>query len=187
VNIMPKLVYDYLHEDLLVHVSWCLQLEDSTRVQPYGLAKDVLIEVRGSSTLVDFQVVDMDPHQQTSIILGDPFMKSVKADINERKGIINMRAEGKHEKFTFHHKHPSYLYQVRVHHHGSSNKVEYVEVLPYESEHLKRNDSSQSKGPRNAKTPGKKHEIAKYSKPKSVWHIKNAMLIVPSSLVTSTN
>jgi hypothetical protein len=55
------------------------------------LAKDVLIEVRGSSTLVDFLVVDMDPGQQTSIILGVPFPKTVKADTNERKGINNMR------------------------------------------------------------------------------------------------
>jgi hypothetical protein len=89
----------------------CLD-EDSTRVQPYGLAKDVLIEIRGSSTLVDFLVVDMDPRQQTSIILGAPFLKYVKTSINERKGIINMKVEGKHEKFTFHPKNPAYFYQV---------------------------------------------------------------------------
>jgi hypothetical protein len=82
------------------------------RLQPYGLTKDVLIEVHGSSTLVDFLVVDMDPHQQTSIILGSPFLRSVKAAINEGKGIINMRVEGKHEKFTFDPKKPTYLYQV---------------------------------------------------------------------------
>jgi hypothetical protein len=72
----------------------------------------VLIEVRGLSTLVDFLVINMDPHQQTSIILRAPFLMSIKADINERKGIINMRVEGKHEKFTFHHKKLEYLYQV---------------------------------------------------------------------------
>jgi hypothetical protein len=32
-------------------------------MQPYGIAKDVLIEFHDSSTLVDFMVVDMDPHQ----------------------------------------------------------------------------------------------------------------------------
>jgi hypothetical protein len=112
VNIMPKIVYDCLDEDPLVPVSWCLQLADSMRLQPYGLTKDVLIEVHGSSTLVDFLVVDMDPHQQTSIILGSPFLRSVKAAINEGKGIINMRVEGKHEKFTFDPKKPTYLYQV---------------------------------------------------------------------------
>jgi hypothetical protein len=29
-----------------------------------------------------------------------------------REGIINMRVEGKHEKFTFHPNNPAYLYQV---------------------------------------------------------------------------
>jgi hypothetical protein len=39
-------------------------------MQPYGIAKDVLIGFQDSSILVDFMVMDMDPHQQTSIILG---------------------------------------------------------------------------------------------------------------------
>jgi hypothetical protein len=34
-------------------------------MQPYGIAKDVLIEHQDSLTLVDFMVVDMDPCQQT--------------------------------------------------------------------------------------------------------------------------
>jgi hypothetical protein len=44
-NIMPKTVYDYLNEDPLIPVSWCLELADSTKVQPYGMVRDVLIEV----------------------------------------------------------------------------------------------------------------------------------------------
>jgi hypothetical protein len=32
-------------------------------MQPYGIAKDVLIEFQDSSTMVDFMVMDMDPHQ----------------------------------------------------------------------------------------------------------------------------
>jgi hypothetical protein len=59
-NIMPKTVYDYLDEDPLIPVSWCLDLADSTKVQPYGMVKDVLIEVQDSSVLVDFIVIDMD-------------------------------------------------------------------------------------------------------------------------------
>jgi hypothetical protein len=185
VNIMPKMVYDCLDEDLLVPVSWCLQLTDYTRMQPYGLAKDVLIEVWGSSTLVDFLVVDMDPRQQTYIILGPPFLKFVKANINERKGIINMRVEGKHKKFTFHSKKPVYLYQVWVHHQRGSKKVEYMEVLSYEPERIKWNDSSQSKGLKNAKTPEKIPDVAKYSKPESICRVKNTTLTTSLSLVAS--
>jgi hypothetical protein len=78
-NILPKMVYDCLDEDPLVPTSQWLQLADSTMVQPYGIAENVLIELQDSSNLVDFMVVDIDPHQQTSIILGKPFLKSVRA------------------------------------------------------------------------------------------------------------
>jgi hypothetical protein len=54
-------------------------------MQPYGIAKDVLIEFQDSLTLVDFMVMDMDPHQQTSIILGKTFLKSVR-ELIRREG-----------------------------------------------------------------------------------------------------
>jgi hypothetical protein len=62
-NILPKMVYDCLHEDPLVPTPHQLRLADSIMMQPYGISKDVLIEFQDSSTLVDFMVVDMDPHQ----------------------------------------------------------------------------------------------------------------------------
>jgi hypothetical protein len=71
-NLLPKMVYDCLDEDPLVPTPHQLRLADSAIMQPYRIAKDVLIEFQDSSTLVDFLVVDMDPHQQTSIILGNP-------------------------------------------------------------------------------------------------------------------
>jgi hypothetical protein len=79
------MVYDCLDKDPLVPTSRQLQLADSTAVQPYGIAENLLIEFQDSSTLVDFMVVDMDPHQQTSIILGKPFLKSVKATIDKTR------------------------------------------------------------------------------------------------------
>jgi hypothetical protein len=66
------------------------------------IAKGVLIEFHDSSTLVYFMVVDMDPHQQTSIILGKPFLKSVRATIDKTRGIINMKVDRVHEKFIYH-------------------------------------------------------------------------------------
>jgi hypothetical protein len=70
--------------------------------QPYGIAKDVLIEFQNSSTLVDFMVMDMDPHQQTSIILGKPFLKIVIPTIDKTREIINMKIDRVHEKFIYH-------------------------------------------------------------------------------------
>jgi hypothetical protein len=84
-------------------------------MQPYGLTKDVLIEFQDSSTLVDFMVMDMDPHQPTSIMLGKPFLKSVKATIDKTRGVINMKVERVHEKFIYHPKNLACCYQIRVH------------------------------------------------------------------------
>jgi hypothetical protein len=71
-------------------------------MQPYGIAKDVLIEFQDSLTLVDFMVMDMDPRQQTSIIQGKTFLKSVRETIDKTRGIINMKVDGVHEKFIYH-------------------------------------------------------------------------------------
>jgi hypothetical protein len=129
-NILPKMVYDCLDEDPLVPTSQCLHLADSTVVQPYGIAENVLIEFQDSSTLVDFMVMDMDPHQQTSIILGKPFLKSVRATIDKMRGTINMKVDGVHEKFIHHPKNLACYYQIRVHRYPGSRKVRCVEVIP---------------------------------------------------------
>jgi hypothetical protein len=68
----------------------------------YGITKDVLIEFQDSSTSVDFMVVDMDPRQQTTIILGKPYLKSVRVTIDKTRGIINMKVDRVHEKFIYH-------------------------------------------------------------------------------------
>jgi hypothetical protein len=81
-------------------------------VQPYGIAENVLIKFQDSSTLVDFMVVDMDPRQQTSIILGKPFLKSVGAAIDKMSGMINMKVDGVHEKFIYHPKNLAWCCQI---------------------------------------------------------------------------
>jgi hypothetical protein len=47
-------------------------------------------------------VMDMDPHQQNSTILWKPFLKSVRATIEKKRGIINMKVNRVHEKFIYH-------------------------------------------------------------------------------------
>jgi hypothetical protein len=83
-NNLSKMVYDCLDEDPMVPTPHQLWLADSAIMQPYGVPKDVLIEFQDSSTLVDFMVMDMDPRQQTSIILGKPFLKSVRVTIDKK-------------------------------------------------------------------------------------------------------
>jgi hypothetical protein len=68
-------------------------------MQPYEIAENVLIEFQDSLTFVDFMVMDMDPHHQTSIIPGKPFMKLVRATIDKTRGTVNMKVARVHEKF----------------------------------------------------------------------------------------
>jgi hypothetical protein len=133
-NILPKMVYDCLDEDPLVPTSQRLQLADSTVVQPYGIAENVLIEFQDSSTLVNFMVMDKDPRQQTSIILGKPFLKSISATIDKMRGIINMKIDGVHEKFIYHTMNLACCCQIRVHRYPGSRKVRCIEVIP---EHMR--------------------------------------------------
>jgi hypothetical protein len=90
----------------------------------------VLIEFQDSLTLVDFMVMDMDPRQQTSIILGMPFLKSVRAAIDKTRGIINMKVDRVHEKFIYHPKNIACCYQIRVHRFVGLRRVRCMEVLP---------------------------------------------------------
>jgi hypothetical protein len=118
-NILLKMVYDYLDGDPLDPTTQQLQLADSTLVQPYGIAENVLIEFQDSLTLVDFMVVDMDPRQQTSIIMGKPFLMSVRATIDTTRGKINMKVDRVHEKFIYHTKNLTCCCQIRVHRYQS--------------------------------------------------------------------
>jgi hypothetical protein len=103
-------------------------------MQPHGIAKDVLFQFQDSLTFIDFMVMDMDPHQQTSIILGKSFLKSVRATINKMRGIINMKVDGVHKKFIYHPKNLACYYQIQVHRFTGWRRVRCVEVLP---EHMR--------------------------------------------------
>jgi hypothetical protein len=81
-------------------------------MQPYEIANDVLIEFQDSLTLVDFMVMDMDPCLKTSIILGKPFLKSIRVTIDKTRGIINMKVDRVHKKFIYHPKNLVCCYQI---------------------------------------------------------------------------
>jgi hypothetical protein len=150
-------------------------------VQPYWIAENVLIEFQDSSTLVDFMVVDMDPRQQISIILGKPFLKSVRATIDKTRGTINMKVDEVHEKFIYHPKNLACCCQIRVHRYLGSRKVRCVEVIP---EHMRSHPQPRNKGhKKDAMTPDNKPSAAENFTAKSTRRIKDATSAATSSLV----
>jgi hypothetical protein len=57
----------------------------------------------------------MDPRQETSIILGKPFLKSARVTIDKMRGIINMKVDRVREKFIYHPKNLACCSQIQVH------------------------------------------------------------------------
>jgi hypothetical protein len=108
---------------------------------------------------VDFVVYEMDVCRQTPLILGRPFLSTTKATIDDAAGIIKLKINVK-ETFAFKPKRIEYCNQIGV--------------------------STGSTG-KNVRTPRKKPDTAKYSKPKSIWRFKNATSTAPPSPVASMN
>jgi hypothetical protein len=110
-------------------------------------------------------VVDTDPHQQTSIILGNLFMMSVRVTIDKMRGTINMKVDGVHEKFIYHPKNLTCCCQIRVHRYPGLRKVRCVEVI---LEHMRNRPQPQNKGPKkDAMTPDKEPSAAENFSAKS--------------------
>jgi hypothetical protein len=125
-------------------------------------------------------VMDTDPHQQTSIILGKPFLKSVRVTIDKTRGIINMQVDGVNKKFIYHPKNLTCCCQIRVHWFVGSRRVRCIEVLP----ELKRSHpQSWNIRPQIAMIPDKKPSAAEKFSAKFSRRVKNAMPVVTSSPV----
>jgi hypothetical protein len=142
------------------------------------------MEFQDSTTLDDFMVVDMDPRQQTSIILGKPFLKLVRATIHKTRGTINMKVDGVHEKFIYHPKNLACRCQIRVHQYPGSRKVRCVEVI---LEPMRSHPQPRNKGPKkDAMTPDREPSAAENFSTKSTQCVEDATSATTSSPVGPT-
>ena len=122
--------------------------------------------------MVDFLIIDMDPRQQTSIILGKPFLESAQAIIDEKKGTVELVVEGRHKKFTFQPVDPTSFYQVWILYQKVSDEIKHIEVLPYEPHRENQRSRTHGKGPKGKPIPKKKPDITQDSIWKSKRHVK---------------
>ena len=77
---------------MLVH------LADSTIRYPEGIAEHVFVRVRDSFVLANFVVMDMEGDLGVDLVLGRPFLRSVKARIDVGRGEIHF-CVGKEDMF----------------------------------------------------------------------------------------
>jgi hypothetical protein len=70
VNIMPEVIYEKIHGQLLLYTTMCLQLADQTLCYPKGILKNVLVGFGDSALQVDFVVIEIGEDDRAPIILG---------------------------------------------------------------------------------------------------------------------
>jgi hypothetical protein len=101
INIIPMVLYEKIHGDLLLYTTMCLQLADQTLCYPKGIVEDICIQVGNSYVPVDFVVIEIGGDEKAPIILGRPFLSTAKAIIYANNANICFNIKGRKEKFTF--------------------------------------------------------------------------------------
>ncbi|KAI5432038.1 hypothetical protein KIW84_035971 [Lathyrus oleraceus] len=93
INVMPTFVYNNLDLGPLQNTSLMIQLENKSNALPAGVVEDVLVQVADFIFLTDFYILDMEGETKSSkapIMLGRPFMKTVKTKIDVDDGTMVM-------------------------------------------------------------------------------------------------
>ncbi|GJW90174.1 reverse transcriptase domain-containing protein [Tanacetum coccineum] len=87
INLLPHSIYKQLGLGALKHTRMTLELANRSITHPMGIAEDVVVRVDGFTFLADFVVVNFEPDPRVPIILGRPFLRTVKAliDLYEEK------------------------------------------------------------------------------------------------------
>ena len=91
VSTIPKPLFDKLNLGDYNITELKLHLADSTFKQAMGIKENIVVQIRGSPALLDLVIVDMPEDPIAPIILGRPFLRTIKALINLHEG--NVRIE----------------------------------------------------------------------------------------------
>jgi hypothetical protein len=90
VSTIPKSLIDRLNLGSFKLTKLKLQLADSTYKQAVGIKENIVDNVKGCPALIDLVVVDMSQDANAHIILGRPFLRTIKALINLHVGNIGI-------------------------------------------------------------------------------------------------
>ena len=91
VSTIPKSLCDVLGPTHTNECSLNLHLADSTVKKPLGRINDVLILANRNYVPMDFIVLDIECNPSCPIILGRPFLRTIGAIIDMKKGNIRFR------------------------------------------------------------------------------------------------
>jgi len=93
VNVMSKVIYDYLFYDEPLFPTYIqLQMVDQSIRFPEGIAKDIMVRIQDHYVLADFMVLDMgEEEKDIPIILGRPFLNTTNAIIYVGSGQVHFQ------------------------------------------------------------------------------------------------
>jgi hypothetical protein len=98
---MPKNVFEKLSLPEPEPTAMCLELADNSVRYSLGIAKDVPVKIGEHLVPVDFVILDMGEGSKAPLILGRPFLKTARANINVGKGEIKFDINGTTSEFKF--------------------------------------------------------------------------------------
>ena len=91
VSTIPKSLFDKLNLGTFEITELKLHLADSTYKQAVGIKENTLVYIKGCPALIDFVIVDMPEDATAPIILGHPFLRTIKALINLHEGNVKLQ------------------------------------------------------------------------------------------------
>jgi hypothetical protein len=94
VNIMSKVMYDYLFSDEpLFPTNMQLQMANQTIWFPEGIAKDIMVKIQDYYIPTNFMILDMG-EEDVAVILGRPYLNITNVIIYIRSGQIRFQLPG---------------------------------------------------------------------------------------------
>ena len=101
VSVMPKNVFEKLRLPEPEPTAMCLELADNSVRYPLGITEDVHMKIGEHLVPVDFVILDMGEGSKAPLILGRPFLKNARANIDVGKGEIKFDINGTTSEFKF--------------------------------------------------------------------------------------
>jgi hypothetical protein len=88
VSTIPKSIYDSLNLGPYATTEIRLNMANSTFSQAVGIKHGVIVQINDCHVMIDLGIVDMPEYPITPIILGRPFLWTIKAVINVFEGNV---------------------------------------------------------------------------------------------------
>ncbi|XP_019435111.1 PREDICTED: uncharacterized protein LOC109341623 [Lupinus angustifolius] len=93
INLMPLSIWKMIGDMEIKPTRMTLQLEDKSMKFPYGIAEDALVKVDKLVFPVDFVIMDIGEDAKVPLILGRPFMKTARVNIDVDEGKLKVRGQ----------------------------------------------------------------------------------------------